>query len=315
VTSEAYKKLAFRMMLEPSRPAPRSFTEARERQESLLRELAWGLDLRGVRRKPVRMGGVRCLQIDVPGSDPHRVFIHLHGGGFTAGSTASRLAFLVSLARAAGVRVVGVDYRLAPEHPFPAALDDALAVIRAVMTDPATQVGVGGVSAGGGLAVSALLAARDDGVRLPDALVCVCPWADLTLRSPSLSINAGRDRLSAEALKKDADAYLGAAPAGQPLASPVFGDLRGLPPTLIQVGSDEVLLDDARRLASRAETHGVEVELQMWPAMMHNWPVFGAQVPEGREAVRRIAGWLGPRLGGTATHSGVGDAGQIPHYG
>jgi len=223
------------------------------------------------------------------GSGP--VVLYLHGGGYCIGSPASHRPMLTHLADATGGRILTVDYRLAPEHPYPAALDDAVAAYRHVTAehDP-SRVVVAGDSAGGGLTVATLLALRDGGDPMPAAGICLSPWADLTQSGGTIASKAADDPMvRAEDLDRWAAAYAGATDPGIPGISPLFADLAGLPPIHIEVGTAEVLLDDARRLAARARASGVEVTTFEGEELVHVWHFFAGIVPEADEGIRRVA--------------------------
>jgi monoterpene epsilon-lactone hydrolase len=220
------------------------------------------------------------------------LFLHLHGGGYVLGNPAASRPFTTALAHALRAPVVSVDYKLAPEHPFPAAVEDALAAWRGLLSaghDPKT-IAVGGESAGGGLAIALMVAARDAGLALPAAIVAMSPWADMRCNAKSLDTKAGTDpMLTRRSLREMADAYLSGSLANSPLASPVLADLRQLPPLLIQVGSEEVLLDDARALHHKAFADGVDAHIEIWPEMIHVFQMFHPMLEEGGQAIRRIA--------------------------
>jgi acetyl esterase/lipase len=250
--------------------------------------------------KPDRLGGVPVERIRPRGGVSSIVFLHLHGGGYVMGDPAGSRGFTIPLALAAGAQVLSVDYRLAPDHRFPAAVDDALAVYTTLLVsgvDPRTVV-VGGESAGGGLALALLLAARTAGLPAPACAVVMSPWSDLRCEGDSYVALHGRDPLlTRDVLLEMARLYLGDADPSQARASPGLADLRGLPPLLIQVGSEEVLLDDARRLARRAKEAGVAVTLEEWPEMIHVWQMFGAGLPEAAQALDRIVQFIRRNVG------------------
>jgi len=229
---------------------------------------------------------------------PKASIVYLHGGAYVSGSPRSYRRLVSHLASITGCRVFAVDYRLAPEHPYPAALDDSIAVYTALLADePAEKLVLAGDSAGGGLALATAICMRDRGVPLPAALVCIAPWADLTCSGDSIRTRARRERMMTPVgLAIDARKYAGCASLRDPLISPLFADLSGLPLLLIQVGDDEVLLDDSTRLAAAAEQAGVHVDLQIWPHLWHVWHLYSGLVPEGDEAMRVIAAFVGDNV-------------------
>ena len=248
----------------------------------------------------VDAGGVPGLWLTPPGSSPDAALLYLHGGGYQVGSSRSHGELAARLARSAGVGALVVDYRLAPEHPFPAALDDALSAYRWLLDDhglPAGSILLAGDSAGGGLSAATLVAARDRGLPLPAAAALLSPWADLTGSGDSMTLNAEVDPvLSAEVLAEMARGYAAGVALDDPLISPVFADLAGLPPLCVDVGTDELLLDDGRRLAAAAEEVGVEVVLTVAEGMPHVWHVI-AVAPEATAATERIGAFLAGHLG------------------
>jgi acetyl esterase/lipase len=221
------------------------------------------------------------------------VVVYLHGGGYCLGSSRSHRHLAASIGQAAGAAVLSVDYRLAPEFTFPAAVDDAVAVIRWLLAHTDAPVVLAGDSAGGGLVVACAIALRDEGLPLPAAGVCLSPWADLTCTSEAHARLADRDPLLSSAeLKRMAEAYLRDADPRHCLASPAFAELAGLPPLLVQVGTDEILLDDARMLAGAARAAEVEVTLQEWPHMIHAWHWYFPVLQEGRQAIAAIGEFI-----------------------
>ena len=232
---------------------------------------------------------------------PGRAVVYLHGGGYATGTLDSARALFSHLARATRARLLAVDYRLAPEHPFPAAVDDAVAAYRfAISAGHAPEaIALCGDSSGGGLALGTLVALRDLGEPMPAAAICMSPWTDLTLSGASLQANRDTDPMvSATTLGLMADAYLGDVDRRSPTASPLFADLAGLPPLLLQVGSGELLLDDTTRFAERAEAAGVDVTLELWDDVFHVWHAFADLLPEARDAIARIGAYVDQRLGG-----------------
>lgn len=221
-----------------------------------------------------------------------RVVLYFHGGAYLVGAPSAYRGLSARLALWAQARVAAVDYRLAPEHPFPAATNDALDAYRGLLERgiAASDVVLAGDSAGGGLALACALQIRDAGLPMPAGLVLLSPWTDLTLGGESMTRNAGREILLDPAMLLDAASdYLGAQDARQPLASPLFADLRDLPPMLIQVADGEVLEDDARRLAERVEAAGGHVELSVAPGMWHVWQIFAGKMPEADTALQEVA--------------------------
>ena len=240
---------------------------------------------------PVDAGGVPAEWITAPNVLPERVVCYLHGGGYVIGSINTHREMISRLSRAASARVLIIDYRLAPENPFPAALDDSVAAyhwLLSVGVDPARLI-IAGESAGGGLTVATLVALRDAGEPLPRAGVCLSPWVDLEQLGESVATKEGMDPLVDRDIGLTwAKAYLGGIDPRTPLASPLYADLTGLPPLLIQVGTAEILFDDSRRLADRARAAGVDVTLEPWDDMIHMWHFFAAILPEGQQAIDRI---------------------------
>ncbi|MFD6447425.1 alpha/beta hydrolase [Promicromonospora sp. NPDC060204] len=259
----------------------------------------------GTRVTGTTLGGVPALDIAGPQADDDAgVLLYLHGGGYVIGDARTGVPLAAALAARTGLRAVAPDYRLAPEHPFPAAVDDGLAAYRALLaeTDPARVV-VAGDSAGGGLALATVLAARDAGLPLPAAVVAFSGWFDLTLSGASLTGKESVDPIfDAADIREYAATYLpDAADARSPLASPVLADLRGLPPLLLQVGSAEVLLDDSTLLAARAATADVEVTLEVYPGSAHVFQHHHATEPTAAHAMDSAAAFLARRVAPAAT--------------
>ncbi|MEY9873882.1 monoterpene epsilon-lactone hydrolase [Streptacidiphilus sp. MAP12-33] len=245
------------------------------------------------------LGGRPALELEPAGAAERGVLLYLHGGGYVLGSPDTHAGLVGELAGRAGLRAISLDYRLAPEHAFPAAVDDGLAAYRELLgtgTDPRELV-LAGDSAGGGLALATLLAAREAGLPLPAAVVVLSPWADLTLAGASIRTKNDADPIFAETdLRAYADLYAGAADPAQPLASPVFADLTGLPPLLVQVGANELLLDDAVRLAARAGADGVEVTLEIGAGLPHVYQTNYGRLDEADAALDRAARFLATHL-------------------
>ena len=234
------------------------------------------------------------------GARPDATVLYLHGGGYAIGSAKSHRHLAVAIAKAAGTRALLVDYRRAPEQPFPAAVEDAVASYRWLLAtgQAAQRVVAAGDSAGGGLTVAMLLALRDAGTALPAAGVCISPWVDLTCSGLSYQTKAASDPMvTREGVARMAAWYLAGADPKTPLASPLYADLRGLPPLLVHVGSEEVLLYDARQLAAQASAAGVEATLEIWPEMVHVWHWFLGMLDEAQRDVDRIGEFVVAKLG------------------
>jgi acetyl esterase/lipase len=263
----------------------------------------------GVSCKPTSAGGVPAEWVTATEASQDAVVLYLHGGGYVICSLNTHRDLVARIALASGARVLNLDYRLAPEHPFPAAVEDATAAYRWLLAqnvDPARIV-IAGDSAGGGLTIAALVALRDVGDPLPAAAVCISPWTDLALTGESLISKADVDPMVTESGARGwAAHYLAEADPRDPLASPLYADLSGLPPLLILVGTAEVLLDDATRLAGRAEAAGVDTTLEVWDDMIHIWPVLAAMLPEGQAAVERIGEFIKEQIGAPVAPTAAG---------
>jgi monoterpene epsilon-lactone hydrolase len=247
----------------------------------------------------VHAGGVPAIWLTPPGASRKNTILYSHGGYYQRGSPATHKELVARIARAAGARALAIDYRLAPEHPHPAAVDDAVTAYSWILDRGASpaEVGLAGDSAGGGLTMAALVAMRDRGVPLPAAAAVLSPWVDLALTGESITERQAVDPVLDLATKRQAVAnYLDGADPKAPLASPLFADLTGLPPLLIQVGTDEMLYDDAERLAAAAERAGVDVTLEVGEGMIHVFQFLGI-VPEAQAATDRIGRFFADRLG------------------
>jgi monoterpene epsilon-lactone hydrolase len=247
----------------------------------------------------VTAGGVPAHWLDAPGTEAGRVLIFLHGGGFEFGSVRSDGELAARLGRAAGMRVLFPEYRLAPEHHFPAAIDDVIAAYRWLRTDQrlsASSIAVAGDSAGGGLAVGLLVAIRDAGEPLPAAAVLMSPTVDLTSSGASMTERVDQDPISTPAmLRQFAADYLAGADPRTPLASPLFASLAGLPPLLVLVGTADLLLSDSERLAAAADQAGVDVTLEIGEGLPHVYPLM-LGTPEAAEATEEIGKFLRARV-------------------
>jgi epsilon-lactone hydrolase len=256
---------------------------------------------------PGTLGGVPVLTIEAGGAGSGTVLLWFHGGWYVMGSPRTSAGLSSDVARRAGARVISVDYRLAPEYPYPAALQDARAAYQALLdvgTDPASVAFVG-ESAGGGLAAATLAGLRADGLPQPACAVLFSPWTDLTLSGPSMTAKVGIDPsfVPGKVGVRAAD-YVGAADPADPFISPVFADLTGLAPLLIQAGSHEILLDDSTRLAARAAAADVAVTLDVTPGVPHLFQAFAAILDEGDAALSRVTAFLSDHLCAPAVRQG-----------
>ncbi len=277
-----------------SRPFPENPSVADMRQGFAMLAAKFPLT-EEVRFTPVEAGGVPAAWIEAPNADPGRTIVYLHGGGYVIGSIATHRELANRLSRAAAARVLLLDYRLAPEHPFPAAVEDAVSAYRWLLqqgANPARTV-IAGDSAGGGLAVAALVAGRDAGLPRPAAGVCLSPWTDMEGLGDSMVSRAHLDPMvQREPLLNFAKLYLHDANPRSPLAAPLYADLNNLPPLLIHVGTSEILYDDATRLADKARAVGVDVTLEPWEEMIHVWHLFAPMLPEGQQAIERVGEYI-----------------------
>jgi monoterpene epsilon-lactone hydrolase len=247
-----------------------------------------------MRYERVDAGGVPAEWFRSEGSDESRVLLYLHGGGYSIGSIDVHREPVSRLCQAAGARTLVPEYRLAPEHPFPSQLEDAVAAYQWLLDQgirPARIV-VAGESAGAGLVLSMLVALRDSLVPLPAAAVCISPWVDLEMRGQSMVDNAPYDYVSREVLHAYVRRFVGKHDVRNPLAAPIHADLRGLPPLLVLAGGAEVLLDDARAIAERAGRAGVRVTLEIEPDMIHAWTLFGREHPRCQAGVERVGDFV-----------------------
>jgi epsilon-lactone hydrolase len=247
-----------------------------------------------VQLRPLTLAGRPAQRLLAPQADPRRVVLYLHGGGYVYGSLASHQGLCGEISRAAGAAVVQLDYRLAPEHPHPAALDDAVAAFRELaQSTPACDITLMGDSAGGGLVVAALCALRGAGQELPAGAVCLSPWVDLTASSPSYHLRAEADPMITRELALTlAHHYAAGLPLEHPALSPLYADLTGLPPLYVQVGGREVLHDEAQDLVQRACAAGVAARLEPWAEMIHVWHLYFPYLPQAHEAISRVGAFL-----------------------
>ena len=266
--------------------------EDRASYENMLASMPMAEDIATQR---VGAGGVPAEWIRAPQARMDRVMLYFHGGGYVIGSMRTHRAMLAGISRASDFSVLGLEYRLAPENPFPAPVEDALTAYRWLlhMGIAPGKIVLGGDSAGGGLVVAALVALRYMGEPMPAAGVCISPWVDMEAMGNSFLTNAAVDpSVSKERIVQIAKVYLAGKHPRVLLASPLYVDLHGLPPLLSLVGSIETLLDDARALTERARAAGVEAMLEVWDDMPHVWTHFAAILPEGQQAVERIGDFM-----------------------
>jgi acetyl esterase/lipase len=277
-----------------SRPAPAVpiVAEMRARFEKTAEFLGGAPD---AKCEKVDAGGVPAEWVAAPGYDPERAILYLHGGGYVIGSLATHRRLAYDIAAACGARVLLIDYRLAPEHPFPAAVEDATKAWRWLLQQgfASNRLAIAGDSAGGGLTIATLVNLRDQKLGLPACAVAISPWVDLEGLGNSMVMRSAQDPMvQKDSLKWFAAQYLGNTPATTPLAAPLHADLKGLPPILVQVGTAETLLDDATRVAEKLHTAGVEVRLAIWPNMLHVFPLFAPVLSEGRDGCIEIGSFI-----------------------
>ena len=249
-----------------------------------------------VKCKPTIAGSVPAEWITTPNSESQKVVLYLHGGGYVAGSIASYRDLVARISRVSKARILILEYRLAPEFPFPNALEDSVAAYKWLVSteniDP-NNIIIAGDSAGAGLALATVIKLRNEGFPLPIAIVCLSPWTDLAGNGESLKTNEEIDPfISLEMFEISARTYLGTTDPFNPLASPLYADLQGLPPLLIQVGTSEILLDDSIRFAERAKAAGVDVRLKIWKDMIHIFAIFAFFAPESRQGINQIGEFI-----------------------
>jgi len=233
--------------------------------------------------------------VRAPGSQTERAILYLHGGGYVMGSINTHRSLAGEISRAAQAAVLLVDYRMAPEDPCPAAVDDGVASLQWLIDQgyAAKNVAIGGDSAGGGLTLATLVAARDKGVLMPAAAVVISPWSDMTCSNESYQTRAEADPMvTGHGLKRMAGLYVNDGDPKHPYASPNFADLNGLPPLLIHVGRDEVLLDDSIKFGVKAKAAGVDCTLEIWDGMIHVWHAFHPMLDEGKKGIERVGEFL-----------------------
>jgi len=249
--------------------------------------------------EPVSVEGIPAEWIVPEGTPEQNVLLYLHGGAYCIGSLNTHRGMVSHIAKAAETRALSIDYRLAPENPFPAAIEDSISAYKWLLSQgiAARSIIIAGDSAGGGLTVSTMVSLRENAIPLPAAAVLISPWVDLALTGDSIISKADIDPyVTKEELLKWARAYIGDSDLRTPLASPLYADLRGLPPMLIQAGTAEILLDDAIRMADRAGKDGVEVTLNTAEDMCHVWHVFSSMLPEAMEAIEQVSRFIQKHL-------------------
>ncbi|HMU89584.1 MAG: alpha/beta hydrolase [Pseudomonadales bacterium] len=269
---------------DPNAPTP-SVAEMRQRYEGLGGAFPVGAD---VTIRTTALNGVPAEEITAEGADTRQALLYFHGGGYALGGFVTHRTLVSDLSRASRRRAYLIDYRLAPENSFPAPVEDAVAAYRALLDlgYSSQQIVLGGDSAGGGLTLATMLALKQQGLPLPAGGLCISPWADLEMTGSSHQSKADEDPMVRKPdLLNWTQIYLKGADPKNPLASPIHGDFSGLPPLLIQVGTAETLLDDARMVADRAKKAGVTVQLQEWQDMIHVWHHFAAVVGDARKAI------------------------------
>jgi acetyl esterase/lipase len=248
--------------------------------------------------EPTTIGGLPAERLTPPGDTGGRTVLYLHGGGYALGSLLSVRSLAANVALASKAVLVDLEYRLAPEHPCPAAIEDALAAYDALLADgvdPA-RLAIGGDSAGGGLTIALLVAIRDSGRPLPVGGFGISPWTDMNVDGASMETKAEFDPMvTRQGLERMSAWYRGDLPADDPRHSPVRADLRGLPPLLVQVGEAECLLDDCVAFGEAARAAGVDITLERWPDMIHVWHMFAPRLPAANEALDGIGSWLAKR--------------------
>ena len=273
---------------------PRSDDYRQRRKDIDARGLAYGVAA-DVGVEPVTAGGVRAEWTATAGDARDAALLYFHGGGYVIGSLDSHRHLVAELGRACGVAALALDYRLAPEHPFPAAVEDALAGYRFLLGRGVApgRIALAGDSAGGGLVVAAMVAIREAGLPQPAGGWCISPWVDMEAIGETMTSRAAADpTVQKPGLLDMARLYLGGADPRSPLAAPIYADLAGLAPLLIQVGACETLLDDALRLAKTAGAADVRVDLEIWPEMIHVWHLFHPELAAGRRAIAAGGGFI-----------------------
>ncbi|WP_442579416.1 alpha/beta hydrolase [Mesorhizobium sp. ASY16-5R] len=280
-----------------SQPRPASLAERRQRLDAVASVYGVAPD---IRFEPATVGGCAAEWSLAPGSDATKILLYFHGGGYCSGSIKSHRGMVGEAGRAARVRTLALGYRLAPENPFPAALDDATAAFEFLLAQgfAPNRIAIGGDSAGGGLSLALMQRLRDAGKPLPATAWLVSPWVDLEMTGATMDSKAAIDPLiHRDYLEQLATNYLAGHDPRDPLVSPLHADLSGLPPVLVQVGSAETLLDDAARIAGKLGTADVPTRLEVWPHMIHAWHLWQANLTAGRQATQSAGRFIAEALG------------------
>lgn len=276
----------YQSVLSKTPKAGESPRELRENFEKMMETFPCADD---ITTENVSIGNIPAIRFIAPNATRDKVLLFFHAGGYTAGSPHSHRDLLGRLSHEIGATVLATRYRLAPEDPFPAAFEDACSAYDWLLTQiPAQSIFLGGLSAGGGLVLALLLHLKQNNKTFPLAGICLCPWIDLTMKSRSLHLNEDKDIISRERLITAKEMYVKDHDPKNPSISPIYGDLSGLPPLLIQTGTSEILYDEAVEIAQMAQKSGVKVTLEQYEQMFHAWQLFAAKIPEGDKAIKNI---------------------------
>ena len=297
--SRAQLEQVIELLTSRERPENPTIEDSRAGFEKLARVVG-GSTPASVRQ--VDAGGVPSELVSAEGASSDTVTLYLHGGGYVIGSPRTHREFARRLSAASQAQVLVIDYRLAPEDPFPAPVEDAVSAYRWLLDEgyAPERLSIAGDSAGGGLTAATLVSIRDQGLPLPACGVCLSPWVDMEGLGDSMTTRADRDPMvQKEGLVAMAGVYLADADPRSPLAAPMYADLSGLPPLLIQVGGSETLFDDAIRLDEKARSAGVETTFEEWEDMIHVWHIFAPMLDEGQEAIQRMAEFMRDKWAGS----------------
>lgn len=297
--SKAQLEKVIELLTSRERPENPTIEDSREGFEKMMRVVG-GKTPASIRQ--VDAGGVPSELVSAGGASEDTVTLYLHGGGYVIGSPKTHREFARRLSAASQAQVLVIDYRLAPESPFPAPVEDAISAYRWLMSEgyAPERIAIAGDSAGGGLTVATLVSIRDQGLPMPACGVCLSPWVDMEGIGDSMTSRADRDPMvQKEGLVGMAGLYLADADPRSPLAAPMYADLEGLPPLLIQVGASETLFDDAVRLDNKARAAGVETSFEEWDDMIHVWHIFAPMLDEGQKAIERMAEFMREKWNGS----------------